>query len=348
MEGPNFEGAREALAQRVDNLIGAEGSLTFPAVPALVDMFTDKCAAVFAEAGRAFDQSERNHLRSVLARVTVEAYAFSQRSSVTVSYQSLSAQAMNYRVVPNCISIEQAYDAWVATRESPLFGREADARVSALAAEFGDPGAAPVLDIGAGTGRNAVPLARRGHPVDAAELNDTFVDILARAAQRESLNLRAIRRDVFRDDEDLRRDYAMIVLSGVVSEFRTTQQLRTLFDLAARRLAPGGALVANVFVVADGYTPDEADRQFAQLSYSGFFTRDEIAYAVTGLTLELVADDSVYEYEKAHLSAWAWPPTGWYINWVTGRDVYGNKVATPPIESRWLVFRKPGGSAEPA
>ena len=44
----------------------------------------------------------------------------------------------------------------------------------ALADETPVPAEAPVLDIGAGTGRNALALARRGHRVDV--INDSYQD----------------------------------------------------------------------------------------------------------------------------------------------------------------------------
>ncbi|PRC55960.1 SAM-dependent methyltransferase, partial [Mycobacterium sp. ITM-2017-0098] len=81
------------------------------------------------------------------------------------------------------------YDNWVATRKPPLFGSNPDARVSALAAEITDPGTARVLDIGAGTGRNALAMARRGHPVDAVELTPKFAEILRAEAYKLLLNV---------------------------------------------------------------------------------------------------------------------------------------------------------------
>ena len=329
-----------ALAQRVDNLLSGEGAITFPAVPALVDVYTDKCVAVFAELGRAFSADERAHLRAALDRSLAEAHAFSQRSSVTVNYRSRPAEPLNYFLRCNLVTLEQAYREWLASRGGPLFGSAPDARVCALAAEFTDPARDPVLDIGAGTGRNALALARRGHPVDAAELTEDFAEAIRAEAERQSLKVRVIKRDVFATDCFLRTDYSMILLSGVVSEFKTRAELRALFELAAGHLRGGGFLIFNAFVTEAGYTPDEAARQFAQHSYSGFYTPAELAVAAAGLPLEPVSDESVHTYEQEHLPADAWPPTPWYPNWVTGRDVFGPASQRSPIVLRWLVYRK--------
>jgi SAM-dependent methyltransferase len=240
------------------------------------------------------------------------------------------------------LTIESAYDYWVATRQPPLFGTEPDARVWALAGECADPRSHWVLDIGAGTGRNALALARRGHPVDAVEMTPKFADIIRADAQREALNLRVIQRDVFATLDDLRWDYQLIVLSEVVSDFRTTQQLRGVFELAARCLMPGGRLVFNAFLARPGYIPDEAVRELGQQVYTTIFTRDELTSAAGLLPLALVGDDSVYEYEKTHLPDGAWPPTSWYSGWVSGLDVFDVEREACPIEMRWLVYQKAG------
>jgi hypothetical protein len=152
--------------------------------------------------------------------------------------------------------------------------------------------------------------------------------------------VRVIVRDAFSTMDDLRNDYQLIVLSEVVPDFRTTKELRGLFELAAHCLAPGAHLVFNVFLAQGGYTPDEAAREFGQQEYTSIFTRHEMSAATAQLPLELVADDSVYDYEKEHLPEGSWPPTSWYENWVSGLDVFPVAREDSPIELRWLVFRK--------
>jgi hypothetical protein len=54
----------------------------------------------------------------------------------------------------------------------------------------------------------------------------------------------------------------------------------------------------------------------------------------------LIADDSVCDYEKAHLPTDAWPPTAWFESWSTGRDVFKDVAReSSPIDLRWLVYR---------
>ena len=125
--------------------------------------------------------------------------------------------------------------------------------------------------------------------------------------------MRVIQRDVFATLDDLRRDYQLIVLSEVVSDFRTTQQLRGLFELGeplpGRRRA---GCCSTPSWPTTAIVPDDATRELGQQSYTSMFTRDEMATAAAGLPLTLLADDSVHDYEKEHLPEGAWPPTNWY------------------------------------
>jgi hypothetical protein len=116
-----------------------------------------------------------------------------------------------------------------------------------------------------------------------------------------------------------------------------------VFELAAERLGPGGWLGMSVHVARPGYEPDETARQWAEQCCAMFFTSSELRAATLGLPLELVADDSAHDYEKAHLPAEEWPPTGSYAEWALGQHMFALGRAECPLELRWLVYRKATG-----
>jgi len=332
----------EAMARRLYRRSVVTGEITLPAVPDMLDEYVKMCDTLFAAVGRGFSAEQLAHVRTALEGQLAQAYAASPRSSIVISFNASVGTMLNYLVKAQWWTVEGAYENWIGTREPQLFGTEPDARIWALANEATDPGAHRVLDIGAGTGRNALALARRGHPVDVVELTAKFADMIRGHAERESLDVRVIQRDVFSTMDDLRQDYQLILLSEVVSDFRTTQQLRGMFELAAHCLAPGGRLVFNAFLAHEDYTPDDAARELGQQCYTSIFTRDEMSTAAAALPLGLVADDSVYEFEKAHLPDGAWPPTSWYAEWVSGLDVFDVEREKSPIEMRWLVYQQAG------
>jgi len=329
------------MARRLHRRGEAKGEIVIPAVPAMLDEYVAMCEKVFATLGAPFNSEQLAHLRAALEGQLNEAYQATQRSEIVISWHSPVGTTLNYHIQPRWRTIAETYDDWIATREPPLFGTRPDARVWDLASEAPEPRQFSILDIGAGTGRNALALARRGHPVDVVEVNEKFVDAIRVEASRERLRVGLIQRDVFATSrEDLDDDYNLILLSEVVAEFRTTQQLRALFELAADCLAPGGRLVFNTFLAAHNYSPDDAVIQMGEQMYTRIFTYPEMAEAASGLPLEQIADDSVYEYEKANLPDGAWPPTGWYAEWVSGQDVFALPRELCPIEMRWLVYEK--------
>jgi SAM-dependent methyltransferase len=332
---------RDAMTRRLHRRSVVTGQITLPAVPGMIDQYVTMCETLFAAVGRPFTADQLGQVRKVLEGQLAEAYANSPRSNIVISIDAPVGKLLNYHIKAEWWSVESAYENWISTRKPPLFGTEPDARVWMLASEAPDPTMYRVLDIGGGTGRNTLALARRGHPVDVVEMTPKFAAVIRAEAERESLNVRVIERDIFASEDDLQRDYQLILLSEVVSDFRNTQQLRAVFELATQCLAGGGRLVFNAFLAKPGYTPDSAARELGQQCYTTIFTPQEVVTAASGLSLQQVSDDSVFDYEMAHLPEGAWPPTSWYADWVSGRDVFDLPRAECPIEMRWLVYQKP-------
>jgi 2-polyprenyl-3-methyl-5-hydroxy-6-metoxy-1,4-benzoquinol methylase len=333
---------REAMTQRLQRRAVAEGQITVPAVPAMIDDYVTMCESLFASLGVRYTAEETAQLKKVLQAELAKAFRASSRSNIVISFSAPFGVMLNYRVKAEWSTIGVEYDNWVSNREGPLFGTEPDARVWALASETADPSAYRVLDIGAGTGRNALALARRGHPVDAVEMASKFAEIIRSEAERGSLDVRVIESDVFTAVEGVHGEYQLIVASELVPDFRSTQDLRGMFELAADCLSPGGRLVFNTFVSREGYTPDDPARELGQQCNTSIFTRDELTKAAAQLPLQLVSDDSAYEYEKTHLPDGAWPPTNWFDGWAHGLDVFALKAEESPIELRWLVYQRTG------
>jgi SAM-dependent methyltransferase len=336
------------MARRLYRRSVAMGQITVPAVPSLIDEYVRMCDNLFASVGVQYSPDEFAQLKTVLKVQLAEAFRTSSRSNIVISFHAPFGTALNYRVNIESGTLASAYDGWVGTREGSLFGVEPDARVSALAAEAADPSTYRVLDIGAGTGRNALALARRGHPVDAVEMAPKLAHIIRSEAERESLVVRVIERDVFARTDEVRTDYQLIVASELVPDFRTTEQLRAMFELAAHSLAPGGRLLFNTFLPREGYTPDDAARELGQQCNTMIFTWDEIASAIDLLPVQLVGDDSAYDYEKTHLPEGAWPPTAWFADWASGLDIFDVAREESPIELHWLVYQKASAPSGPA
>src|ERR1700739_1696047 len=151
------------MARRLYRRSVAMGQITVPAVPSLIDEYVKMCDNIFASVGVQYSPEEFAQLKAVLRTQLAEAYRTSSRSNIVISFHAPFGTALNYRVNVESDTIAGAYDGWVGSREG-LSGIQPDARVSSLAGEAGEaaePGSVRVLDIGAGSGRNALALARR-------------------------------------------------------------------------------------------------------------------------------------------------------------------------------------------
>jgi SAM-dependent methyltransferase len=110
----------------------------------------------------------------------------------------------------------------------------------------------PVLDLGCGTGRVAVDLARNGHEVHALDLEPAFVAELERRAEAERLPIEAGVGDA--RDFDLDRRFGLVLAPMQLLQVLGGEEERVACLRAARRhLAPGAMLAA---AIVDGF-PDE-------------------------------------------------------------------------------------------
>jgi SAM-dependent methyltransferase len=335
---------RQAMIRRLPRRLAGHGELTLPPVPGLLEHYVKIFDTTWEGMGRKFTEPELDVFRESLKARLEQAFSTSSTSRVVVSWQTDPAPktSITWKVVAMVGSYANEYQHWVDTRTPPLFGKHPDAKAVDVARSLGEPSTVTVLDVGAGTGRNALPLVREGFVVDAVEPAPALCKILKETIASEGVSCDVVEGDILDDSLTLpRQHYRLMLLSEVVaSHFRTVEQLRQLFEVASRVLAPGGVLLFNAFLCDGGYKPDDAARQLSQVFWCALFTRRDLELASQGLPFERQADESALSYEKEHLPEGQYPPTGWYEGWCRGQDLSDLPAERPPMELRWLAYRK--------
>src|ERR1041384_7944603 len=182
---------KQAMLRRLPRRLQAKGELHFPAVPALLEHYVKILDQLWESIGRKFTPPELDEFRQSLPARLEQAHAVSASAKVIVSYECDPAPktSLTWKVVALAATFEDEYQHWVETRTPPLFGKHADAKAVDMARSLGAPAEVSILDVGAGTGRNSLPLAREGFAVDALEPASALVKLLAEAAASESLSV---------------------------------------------------------------------------------------------------------------------------------------------------------------
>jgi SAM-dependent methyltransferase len=119
-----------------------------------------------------------------------------------------------------------------------------------LAAEHAP--AQPVLDLGAGTGRVALDLARAGHEVVALDLDANLLDALRERAAAGRLPVEAVQGDA--RDYALGRRFALVIAPMQTVQLLGGAEGRAAFlRAAAAHLCPGGLLACALADALEGF-----------------------------------------------------------------------------------------------
>jgi 2-polyprenyl-3-methyl-5-hydroxy-6-metoxy-1,4-benzoquinol methylase len=333
------------LKERLKKSISIKGEFYLPCLPSMLDEYLKFLSDFLKLLGQNLDAAQTENLRTLIAKALAEGFKNSPHASLIVSYFPANSQTglaggITLDTKIQVESVAQKYHSWPEIRPEPLFGSHPDAKVIAIATELGEPPKAPILDVGAGPGRNSLPLARLGHPVDAIELTPIFAEKLSSAATAENLPINVTQGDVL--DPLLRMKtyrYKLAIATEVLSHFRYPEQVRLFLGKMSDAVLSGGFILFSTFLAVDGYEPDEMAKQMSELCWSYLITRQELQAAIEGLPLEIISEESVIEYEQKHLPDSAWPPTPWFLSWASGRDLFSVQQ-TPPLELRWILVKR--------
>jgi SAM-dependent methyltransferase len=161
-----------------------------------------------------------------------------------------------------------AYDAMYADKD---YERECDLVEEAFR-RYAEGPVRSVLDLGAGTGNHALPLARRGYEVVGVDLSGEMVEIARRKAADAGLGVEFSPGDL--RDVRLGRSFdAVLLMFAVLGYQRTIGDVRAALENARAHLRPGGALVLDLWYGPGVLTEPPEDRTRAIATPEGEMTR---------------------------------------------------------------------------
>jgi 2-polyprenyl-3-methyl-5-hydroxy-6-metoxy-1,4-benzoquinol methylase len=340
---------RDAIVARLALRTNAAGSLSGPCIPVLFEHYWEKVLRLFETIDKPLLGDRLTQFKDALRMAIERGFRASPYAQFVLNYRPAPAAAAEIQceislAIP---TLEQEYQRWLRTKTNAaeMFGNHADAKVidvaTRLRASRETGGAAVrVLDVGAGTGRNAIALAQLGLEVDAIEPVRGLADVLTTEATRRGVAVNVIQRDVLQADAVLEEGrYALIVLSEVVTHL-SYDQLAVVIPKLASRLTADGTLLFNTFISRDGYRPGPVAIEVAQVVWSTFFSREQLAALAARAGLRLVQEDACLPYEQARQPADEWPPTAWYVGWAHGHNLFDESAGPAPIELYWLEYQR--------
>lgn len=138
---------------------------------------------------------------------------------------------------------EDLFEDFAAAYDRQPFTQGTLAECDFLQAELGiSPGMA-ILDVGCGTGRHAVELARRGYRVTGLDLSPAQLRRARLKARQAGVTVRFVRRDARRFRFARPFDAVIMLCEGGFPLMETDAENYRILACAARALRPGGRFV---------------------------------------------------------------------------------------------------------
>jgi SAM-dependent methyltransferase len=215
-------------------------------------------------------------------------------------------------------SFADVYDEWYA-EPSGATTAEAVATLADLA------NGGPVLELGVGTGRLALPLAAQGLTVHGVDASSAMLAALRAKPGSDALHL---------VDGDMARDlpsgpFALVFIAiNTLFNLTTESEQQTCFANVAARLAPNGRFVIEAFVPAAGADTSRVEVRTLTADRVVLVASSTRGQHVDGQHIELV------DGQPVRLRPWS-------IRWATIEQLDTMATAVGlSVEARWASWRR--------
>ncbi|MBM4399286.1 MAG: class I SAM-dependent methyltransferase [Candidatus Cloacimonetes bacterium] len=147
---------------------------------------------------------------------------------------------------------EELFADYGETYEEESYTKGTAGEVDFLEREIGFDKATLILDIGCGTGRHSIELAKRGYTVTGIDLSESMLAKARSQAEAAGVNVDFIRADAREFDFQGRFDLAIMLCEGAFPLMETDEMNFRILQNASSSLKQGGKLI---FTTLNGLFP---------------------------------------------------------------------------------------------
>ncbi|HEY0866009.1 MAG TPA: methyltransferase domain-containing protein [Fimbriimonas sp.] len=151
---------------------------------------------------------------------------------------------------------QRFFDAHAPHYDENVFAQNTVAEVDFLITLFALPRGASILDVGCGTGRHSVELARRGYSVTGLDLSEGMISVARAKAEAAGVAAEFVQGDATAFDIGRTFDAAICLCEGAVGLIEQGMDAEVhdlaIFENIARHLKPHGPFLLTAL---NGYLP---------------------------------------------------------------------------------------------
>ena len=138
---------------------------------------------------------------------------------------------------------EELFTNYAETYDKESFTQGTLQETDFIESEINHDKSSRILDIGCGTGRHAIELAKRGYEVTGIDLSESQLARAEQKANTENVNVNFLKADARKLDYNDEFDLVIMICEGAFSLMETDKMNYSILENATKALKNGGKLI---------------------------------------------------------------------------------------------------------